>query len=70
MSKLYMYCLIVIAMYVLVIYPLNKKNNESTIHKSSSGTTHGGNGGKFDVKGDGVENGAEGQKKYRFGYTN
>ena len=70
MSKLYMYCLIVIFVYVLVIYPLNKnKDRKSTTHKSSSGTIHGGKGGKFDLKGDEVENDAKGQLRYRFGYT-
>lgn len=69
MSKLYLYCIIVIFVYVLVIYPLNK-DSKSTTHKSSSGTRHGGNGGTFELKGDGVENDTKGQLRYRFGYTN
>ena len=69
MSKLYLYCMIVIFVYVLVIYPLNKQKKESSTHEASSGTIHGGNGGTFDLKSDGVENGAKGQLRYRFGYT-
>lgn len=60
MSKLFMYCLLVIATYALVIYPLKNGNNVTdSSEKSDSDTNE-----KSDTE---PSTGAEGNAKYYIG---
>lgn len=82
MSKLLTYCLLVIAVYVLVIYPLNNKKNdtETDSSKAEKSKTEKAVENIQDVTGNitndpekkdenGVSKGAQGQMNYRIGRT-
>lgn len=76
MSKLLLYSLLVIGVYVLVIYPLNRKGDTSDSSESSSTSKSKESkeeSGLLDEENkdeNGVYKGADGQLKYRIGVTN
>lgn len=65
MSKLLLYCLLVMAVYVLVIFPLNNKDDDSKTEKKESKTDK--SLAEKDVDENGISKGASGQAKYRIG---
>lgn len=64
MSKLLLYCLLVMAVYVLVIFPLNKDDDSKTEKKESKTDK---SLAEKDVDENGISKGASGQAKYRIG---
>lgn len=74
MSKTFMYTLLVIAVYVVIIFPklgsTNKEFNKKEETESNKADTKSGTGLSENADKNGVSQGASGQQKYRIGYTN